>query len=118
MSLDLAPVLDSPVGPTTKGPPGWAEVMRLGKLGSQGWNVLAEDLPLPLLVLKQAAVESNLATMQGYCDRRGLLLDPAREDGIQAGPALARRGAEVVRGGVAPDAVRPERLVAASLVAS
>jgi D-serine dehydratase len=76
VTLQLSEVLDSPVGPTTKGFPGNAGPMPLDKVGSQGWNVLAEDLPLPVMVLKRSAVEHNLATMRSYCDRRGLLLAP------------------------------------------
>lgn len=66
----------SAVGPTTKGFPGGAASMQLRDIGEQGWNLLREDLPLPLLVLKQSALQNNLTVMQRYCANRGLMHAP------------------------------------------
>ena len=39
-----------------KGIPGGIAPFRLGDIGAKGWNLLAEDLPLPVAVLKDAAL--------------------------------------------------------------
>ena len=38
---------------TLKGIPGGVDPFPVGAAGAQRWNLLAEDLPLPLAVLKQ-----------------------------------------------------------------
>lgn len=48
--------------------------LRLGEIGKQGWNVLAGDVPLPVMVLKREAFEHNVALMQSYCHRHGAWL--------------------------------------------
>ncbi|MBO0720673.1 MAG: alanine racemase [Blastocatellia bacterium] len=40
------------------------------------WNLLKGDLPLPLLVIKERALEHNLRRMAEWCNRNGLLLAP------------------------------------------
>jgi D-serine dehydratase len=39
-----------------KGMPGGVEPFHLEDIGRQGWNLLREDLPLPLAVLKENAL--------------------------------------------------------------
>jgi D-serine dehydratase len=39
----------------TKGMPGGVAPFRLDAIGAHGWNVLNQDLPLPLAVLKDTA---------------------------------------------------------------
>lgn len=55
----------------TKGLPAGTE-----NVSTSGWNVLKGDLQFPLLVLKDRALEHNLAEMAGWCSRNGLLLAP------------------------------------------
>ena len=45
-------------------------------LGSKGWNVLADDLPYPLAVIRNTALTHNLAWMQDYANRKGVMLAP------------------------------------------
>jgi D-serine dehydratase len=45
-------------------------------LGAQGWNVLAGDLPFPVMVIKDHAVEHNLTTMAHWCDEHGVSIAP------------------------------------------
>jgi D-serine dehydratase len=59
---------------TTKGMPNVS--LRLDEIGAQGWNVLREDLPLPVMVLKRDALEHNIALMQEYCNHHGAWLAP------------------------------------------
>lgn len=60
----------------TKGMPVGSGAVRLGDIGSQGWNVLKEDLPLPLAVLKQSAVDHNSRWMQRFLEQSGAVLAP------------------------------------------
>ncbi len=48
----------------------------LGDIGAQGWNVLREDLPLPLAVLKQAALAHNGRWMAGFLELTGAVIAP------------------------------------------
>jgi D-serine dehydratase len=53
-----------------------AGAWRLGELGSQRWNVLRGDTPLPAMVLRWMDVVHNIQLMQAYCDRNGAWLSP------------------------------------------
>ena len=79
------PLLDG----RTKGFPAAAGPLRLGQLGSMGWNVLAEDLPLPLAVLKETALRHNSAWMRGFQDMTGVVLAPHGKTSMS--PQLFRR---------------------------
>jgi len=59
-----------------KGIPGGVEPFPLREISKQGWNVLREDLPLPLMVLKQDALRHNSELMQHYLQRCNLFLAP------------------------------------------
>jgi D-serine dehydratase len=41
-----------------------------------GWNVLREDLPLPVCVLRESALERNARRMQRFTEQTGALLSP------------------------------------------
>ncbi len=56
---------------------------------ASGWNVLREDLPLPLCVLRGGAVERNLARFQHFSEARGVLLCPHAKTSMS--PALFGR---------------------------
>lgn len=43
---------------------------------AQGWNVLADDLHLPLLVLRESALAHNIEAMAAWCRRHDALLAP------------------------------------------
>jgi D-serine dehydratase len=49
-----------------KGIPAGTAPFPLGEIGRRGWNVLREDLPLPLAVLKASALEHNGRWMAGF----------------------------------------------------
>ena len=66
------PVLDA----SWKGYPGSQPPRRLGEVGASGWNVLAGDLPLPLAVLRRAALSHNIDWMQRFARSRGIDLAP------------------------------------------
>ncbi len=60
---------------TTKGVP-FGAVISAGQAVGQNWNVLHGDLPLPLLLLKESALEQNLQEMAQWCGENNLLLAP------------------------------------------
>ena len=68
----MNPLLDG----RTKGFPAAAKPLVLAQLGSAGWNVLAEDLPLPLAVLKDTALRHNSAWMRAFREMTGVTLAP------------------------------------------
>jgi D-serine dehydratase len=60
----------------TKGIPGTAAPFPLADIGKQNWNVLNEDLPLPLMVLKRSALDHNAEVFGAYLRDEGLSLAP------------------------------------------
>jgi D-serine deaminase-like pyridoxal phosphate-dependent protein len=56
-------------------PPDRAPV-RLGELGAQGWDALGGELPLPLMLLSEPTLQSNVEAMAAYCREHGALLAP------------------------------------------
>ncbi|MBI4921416.1 MAG: amino acid deaminase, partial [Devosia nanyangense] len=60
----------------TKGIPGTAEPFALGQIAAKGWNVLREDMPLPLMVLKRSSLDHNAAVFGDYLTSHDLSLAP------------------------------------------
>jgi D-serine dehydratase len=60
----------------TKGFPANVPPIRLSAVGTQGWNVLAGDFPLPLAVIRQDILAANSAWMMAFVRHHGLLLAP------------------------------------------
>jgi D-serine deaminase-like pyridoxal phosphate-dependent protein len=74
-ALALRALLDEPVDWRYKGfPP--SDGVTIGTVGATGWNVLRGDLPLPALVLKESALEHNIALMAQWCEEHGVLHAP------------------------------------------
>jgi D-serine dehydratase len=59
-----------------KGMPGGVEPFPLSRIGEKRWNVLREDLPLPLAVLKESALAHNGAWMRRFLDLSGAAIAP------------------------------------------
>jgi D-serine dehydratase len=59
-----------------KGVPGHIERISAAELAAAGWNVLREDLPLPVCVLLGDALERNVERLQCFADDSDLLLCP------------------------------------------
>src|SRR5450432_508582 len=49
-----------------KGIPGAVAGFPLSEIGGQGWNLLREDLPLPVAVLRQSALAGNGRWMRAF----------------------------------------------------
>ncbi|MGA0123047.1 MAG: alanine racemase [Gaiellales bacterium] len=45
-------------------------------IAERGWSLLRGDLPLPVLALRDDAVEANIATMRAWCAAQGASLAP------------------------------------------
>ncbi len=61
---------------SVKGMPGDVAGFPLGEIGAKGWNVLREDLPLPLAVLRQSALRQNGQWMREFLALSGAVIAP------------------------------------------
>lgn len=59
-----------------KGIPGDVPGFALGTIGAKGWNVLREDLPLPLAVLRQSALAQNGQWMRAFLTASEAVIAP------------------------------------------
>lgn len=60
----------------TKGMPWRATQMTLAELGATGWAVLDGGFPMPLMILRESALATNIAAMADYCRENGVWLSP------------------------------------------
>lgn len=74
--MGIHPFSELMLGPDCKGFPLTGKACRASDIASRNWNVLADDLPFPIAVLKRTALEHNIAWMQDYAQRKGVLLAP------------------------------------------
>jgi len=72
----LAEIENLPIDDLMKGVPGGTTPFRLGDIGSKGWNLLREDLPLPVAVIKQSALANNSRWMARFLERVGAVIAP------------------------------------------
>jgi len=77
------------LGPWLKGFPATQAPIDRSSVAGLGWNLLADDLPLPLAVLKRDALANNLAWMQAYARSQGVDLAPHGKTTMS--PELFRR---------------------------
>jgi D-serine dehydratase len=71
--MDLDDVFHRPLDDSNKGVPG-PVTPRTAR--ETGWNLLADDLPYPVMILLDTAVEHNIRTMSRWCERHGFLFAP------------------------------------------
>ena len=74
--LNLDSLQGETVDARTKGFPPGASPLRLSAIGAQGWNLLRGDLPFPLAVLRQSALDHNHMWMRDFTAATGALLAP------------------------------------------
>ena len=72
MQIVPTPSLDG----QTKGLPVSLNGIDIAAIGRCGWNVLAEDLPLPLALLKDSALQHNARWMRGFRAMTGVAIAP------------------------------------------
>ena len=74
--MDVSELDQSLVDQRIKGMPGGLEPLALEAIGVQGWNLLREDLPLPVAVLRQSALAANRRWMQVFLQHSGAVIAP------------------------------------------
>ena len=74
--MKLSQIKRTLVDGRTKGMPPALAATPLEAIGKQGWNLLREDLPLPLAVLKRSALERNGHFMREFLARTGAVIAP------------------------------------------
>ena len=67
---------EAPLDSCEKGLPGNGGVVRLDEVAEKGWNILREDLPMPVAVLKQRALVHNSTWMSAFLGPSGARLAP------------------------------------------
>lgn len=72
-----------------KGVPAGIAPFALRDVGTKGWNLLREDVPLPAAVLKTSALDHNDAWMQSFLKLSGAVISPHGKTTMS--PALFRR---------------------------
>jgi D-serine dehydratase len=61
---------------TVKGIPGGTKPFPLSQIAERKWNVLREDLPFPLMVLKRSALLHNIQVMNAFLQEHQLSIAP------------------------------------------
>ena len=61
---------------SVKGIPGGVDGFALSEIGSKGWNLLREDLPLPVAVLRRSALAHNGRWMREFLALSGAVIAP------------------------------------------
>lgn len=74
--LNLTELENSLVDPLSKGLPFGTAGLRLRDIGSQGWHMLAGDLPPPLAILKRDVLKANGRWMSRFAVENGLVIAP------------------------------------------
>jgi D-serine deaminase-like pyridoxal phosphate-dependent protein len=74
--IDLGELLFEEIDWRYKGFPPTARSVTVGTVGDQGWNALGGDLLMPLLLLKEPALDHNIRTMARYCADQNVSLAP------------------------------------------
>jgi D-serine dehydratase len=72
----LSEIEDLLIDDLTKGVPGGAAPFCLRDIGTKRWNVLREDLPLPVAVLKESALAHNERWMTSFLELSGAVIAP------------------------------------------
>jgi len=72
----LQDILDPKIDHSFKGFPHTSPPLRRSQVAAQNWRVLDGDLPLPLALVKQQALQHNLSWMQRFAADHGLDMAP------------------------------------------
>jgi hypothetical protein len=74
--MRIAELLEEPIDWRYKTRPATREPLTLSGLAERRWNLLGGDLLLPAMILKQSALEHNIARVAEYCREHGVSLAP------------------------------------------
>src|ERR1700756_4523453 len=61
---------------SVKGIPGGTKPFPLSRIAERNWNVLREDLPLPVMVLKRSVLLHNIQVMKAFLEEHQLSIAP------------------------------------------
>lgn len=75
-TLNLESILQSRLGPGTKGLPAAGEDQPIADIGRHGWNLLDGDIPLPACIIRSSILAANLARFHNYIAKAGVFLAP------------------------------------------
>ncbi|MFZ5674729.1 MAG: amino acid deaminase [Pseudomonadota bacterium] len=75
-TIDMTAIEAFALDRTVKGMPGDLTPMALKDIGKRAWNVLREDLPLPLAVMRESAIAHNSSWMRRYLKATGADIAP------------------------------------------
>ncbi|HET7274575.1 MAG TPA: alanine racemase, partial [Longimicrobiaceae bacterium] len=75
-TLGIAEIERENIDGGMKGMPAETSAFPLGEIGLRRWNILSEDLPFPLAVLKESALAQNSAWMRTFLRQSGALIAP------------------------------------------
>ena len=89
----LQDILDPQIDHSFKGFPHTSPPLRRSQIAAQNWRVLDGDLPLPLALVKQQALQHNLSWMQRFAADHGL--DMAPHGKTTMSPQLLKRQLDV-----------------------
>jgi ABC-type glycerol-3-phosphate transport system permease component len=74
--LDLSRIYTEPVDWRYKGFPPVDDGVTIGTVGNQDWNALEGDLIFPIMLIKERALDGNIALMARYCQEHDVSLAP------------------------------------------
>lgn len=74
--MNVAEIENNVIDPLSKNVPNLTAALSRRDVAAQGWNVLREDLPLPLAVLKQSKLLHNAQWMQNFLASSGVVIAP------------------------------------------
>lgn len=74
--MDITALADTVLDGRTKGIPAAAAPFRLGDIAAHGWNVMAGDMPLPLMLLRRSHLDHNAGVFGEYLAANNLSLAP------------------------------------------
>ncbi len=86
-SVNLHPARpeEAPLDSREKGIPGNVTGVAPGQVAAQHWNLLREDLPLPVAVLRQDALTHNRTWMRNFLGHHGVRLAPHGKTNMSPG---------------------------------
>src|SRR5207247_9431507 len=88
-ALNLEALVAEPVDWRFKSFPVSAAAVAIRDVGAMGWHALDGDFGMPLLVIRESALDHNIKLMARYCDRHKVSLAPHAK--TPASPQLVDR---------------------------
>ena len=74
--MDLSEIQKTILDSRVKGIPGSADPFPLGEIKNKKWNILDEDMPMPIMVLKNNEFNHNITTFAEYLKKHNLHIAP------------------------------------------